>query len=89
VTGGLIFGLTTTLNTADCCASLTSISAGRLRGAQVVRTAVDLYGSEGWGSSPSERAQVRALRCLIGFPVNPHLPPQVSALRWIGHGAEP
>jgi len=41
------------------------------------------------GSSPSERAQVRVLRCLIGFPVNPHLPPQVSALRWIGHVAEP
>jgi hypothetical protein len=53
-----LFGLTRTLNVAAHCASLTSISTGHLPDGQAVNPAVDHYGSEGWGSSPFERAHV-------------------------------
>ena len=35
---------------------LSNVPAGQRRGWLVRRVRVDLYGSEGWGSSPSERA---------------------------------
>lgn len=41
-----LFGLTTTLNTAACCATLMSLSTGQNRNEQVVGAAVDLYGSD-------------------------------------------
>jgi hypothetical protein len=53
----LFFGLTTTLNVATCCAPLTRISADQRRNGQVAGACDTVYGSEDWGSSPSERAQ--------------------------------
>ena len=50
------FGLTTTLNAAACCASLTGISAGRRRNDQVVGAAVYLYGSDAF--SPAITGQI-------------------------------
>ena len=51
-------GRTTALNAATCCASLSSIAAVQQAYGLVADVLVSLYGSEGWGSSPSERAQL-------------------------------
>src|ERR1700758_4837957 len=45
------FGLTTTLNTAAYCASLTRISAAQRMSEQVMDAPVDHYGSEGRGGA--------------------------------------
>ena len=55
------FGRTTTLKVGAYCASVNSIPPGQqvyVRLGEMVET---LYGSEGWGSSPSERDQVSGL----------------------------
>ena len=49
-------GRTTALNGATCCASLSSIAPVHQPYGLVRDVHVSLYGLEGWGSSPSERA---------------------------------
>ena len=57
-----LFGRQRTLNAAIYCAPVSSISAGQQRNGQVADARVTVYGSsEGWGSSPSERARSEPL----------------------------
>src|SRR5215469_11337963 len=52
------FGHKRTLNAAICWAPVSSISAGQRGNGQVADRRDTVYRSEGWGSSPSERAQI-------------------------------
>src|SRR5262249_21266637 len=77
-----LFGLTTMLNVAACCASLMSISAGRRQSRQVVDAAVDLYGSD----DVSARCIVRTMggSPRRSGPRSPAARPDLTGLGWAG-----
>ncbi len=57
--GWPLFGRTTTLNTAACCASVSNISAGQQRNEQVADAPDTVYGSEGWRFESLRARQAR------------------------------